>query len=188
MIKLLPGTTVKADISQENIADSIFTPMFLTGGLVLSQVAQLTGLEPHTIQNWVKRGFLAPPVQKKYSRRQFSRILIINMLKSTLQMDKICALLSYVNNALDDESDDAIDDSQLYLYLVRMASFAEIHRVYSNAELDAEFDLVLADYTEPFEGARQRLKKVLEIMLIAYRASQLSRLASDMIADLDMNR
>ena len=110
------------------------------------------------------------------------------MLKSTLQMDKICALLSYVNNALDDESDDAIDDSQLYLYLVRMASFAEIHRVYSNAELDAEFDLVLADYTEPFEGARQRLKKVLEIMLIAYRASQLSRLASDMIADLDMNR
>ena len=61
MIKLLPGTTVKADISQENIADSIFTPMFLTGGLVLSQVAQLTGLEPHTIQNWVKRGFLAPP-------------------------------------------------------------------------------------------------------------------------------
>ncbi|MFR8526814.1 MAG: MerR family transcriptional regulator [Flavonifractor plautii] len=28
---------------------------------MLSQVASLTGLEPYVIQNWVRRGFVAPP-------------------------------------------------------------------------------------------------------------------------------
>ena len=61
---------------------------------MLSQVASLTGLEPYVIQNWVRRGFVAPPERKRYSRRQFSRIVLINMLKDSMQLDKICALLS----------------------------------------------------------------------------------------------
>ena len=48
---------------------------------MLSQVASLTGLEPYVIQNWVRRGFVAPPERKRYSRRQFSRIVLINMLE-----------------------------------------------------------------------------------------------------------
>ena len=42
-----------------------------------------------------------------------------------MQLDKICALLSYVNGELDDESDDLIDDFQLYLYIVRLAALVE---------------------------------------------------------------
>lgn len=97
MISRLPGTTLEVDLSRENAADALLSPMFLTGGLVLSQVAQLTGLEPYTIQNWVKRGFLPPPVKKKYSRRQLCRIFIINMLRDSMQIERICRLLSYVN-------------------------------------------------------------------------------------------
>ena len=33
-------------------------------GLTLSQVCNLTGLEPSTIQNWVKRHFVSRPVAK----------------------------------------------------------------------------------------------------------------------------
>ena len=58
--------------------------MFLAGGIVRSQVSAVTGLESHMIQNWVKRGFLSNPVNKRYSCRQFCRIAIINMLKTTL--------------------------------------------------------------------------------------------------------
>ena len=41
---------------------------------MLSQVTQVTGLEPYIIQNWVRRGFLAPPKQRKYTRRQLDKI------------------------------------------------------------------------------------------------------------------
>ena len=39
--------------------------MFLAGGLTLSQVCQISGLEPYTVQNWVKRGFLSNPTEAK---------------------------------------------------------------------------------------------------------------------------
>ena len=44
MLKKLPGSTVEVDVSRPGAAAAILTPMFLTGGLMLSQVAQFTGL------------------------------------------------------------------------------------------------------------------------------------------------
>ena len=81
---ILPGTVLEVDQSRPEAADELFSSLFVTGGLVLSQVCQITGLEPYTVQNWVKRGFLTPPVKKKYNRRPLSRIIIINMLKSAV--------------------------------------------------------------------------------------------------------
>ena len=71
---ILPGTVLAVDGSRPEAADELFSSLFVTGGLVLSQVCQITGLEPYAVQNWVKRGFLAPPVKKKYNRRQLSRM------------------------------------------------------------------------------------------------------------------
>ena len=104
----IPGTAL--EIQREN-ADSIeemFSSMFLAGGIVLSQVSSITGLEPYTVQNWVKRGFLSPPQRKRYSLNQLCRILQINMLKSVLPLEQICGLLSYINGKLDEENDDII--------------------------------------------------------------------------------
>ena len=58
---ILPGTVLEVDGSRPEAADELFSSLFVTGGLVLSQVCQITGLEPYAVQNWVKRGFLAPP-------------------------------------------------------------------------------------------------------------------------------
>ena len=96
MISVLPGTTIETNLNETNISNVILKNIFSAGGLVLSQVSQLTGLEPYTVQNWVKRGFLSPPQKKLYSKNQFCRIVIINMLKESLQIEKITGLLSYI--------------------------------------------------------------------------------------------
>lgn len=179
MIKKLPGTTIELEVGTWSAADEVLKSLFLSGGLMLSQVARLSGLAPYDVQNWVRRGFLPPPRNKLYSRRQLSRIFIINTLRGSLQIDRICQLLGYINGHLDDESDDSIDDTALYLYLIALCEAAELGREPNTAEL-------LSDYDEPYEGARERVEKVLEIMLMAYRAADLKARAEDMILDLDI--
>ena len=93
----IPGTVLTATAEETPYIEEKFRAMFLGGGMVLSQVAGVTGLEPYTIQNWVKRGFLTNPVGKRYTLRQLCRILNINMLKSALPMEEICGLLQYIN-------------------------------------------------------------------------------------------
>lgn len=179
---IIPGTVLSAAIDEADSLEEKFSAMFLGGGMVLSQVAAVTGLEPYTIQNWVKRGFLTSPVQKKYSLRQLCRILNINMLKSALPMEEICGLLSYINGNLDDESDDLIDDSQLYFLFVRMAS---LHRQMNNAAgRDQKLEEILSQYEEPAPDARERVKKVLQIMLTAWSASLLRQQAESMVEEL----
>ena len=109
----LPGTTLLGKRSDAGRTDGLFQSMMLTGGLTLGQVATITGLEPYTIQNWVKRGFLPPPRGKRYDMEQLCRIITINMLRGALPLERICSLLSYINGSLTDESDDIIDDTVL---------------------------------------------------------------------------
>lgn len=180
----LPGTTVQADLTRPDAAGALLSPLFLAGGLVLSQVAQLTGLEPHMIQNWVRRGFVAPPQHKRYTRRQFSRIVLINMLKDCLQLDKICTLLSYVNGHLDDESDDLIDDWQLYCYAVRVIGQTQGHPMAGEETLAAWCRAALEDYQEPAPGARARVEQCLRVILTAWLAGQLKQEADAMLARL----
>lgn len=179
---ILPGTVLEADPAETQRLEERFRCMFLAGGMVLSQVSSISGLEPYTIQNWVKRGYLTPPQKKRYSLRQLSRILIINMLRSALPLEKICGLLQYINGSLDDESDDLIDDTQLYFLFLRLASY---HRqMQNNTGREEYLQQVLADYTEPQPGAKDRVEKVLRIMLTAWAASQLRQTAERMVAQL----
>lgn len=175
----IPGTVLTAPLEETNQIQEKFTAMFLGGGMVLSQVAAVTGLEPYTIQNWVKRGFLTNPVGKKYTLRQLCRILNINMLKDALRMEEICGLMTYINGHLDDESDDLIDDSELYFLFLRIAAH---HRQMQNPEgRDTCIRQALADYQEPIPGARERVEKVLEVMLTAWAAALLRQQAMSMV-------
>jgi DNA-binding transcriptional MerR regulator len=180
---IIPGTTLTARREDAQFIEQQFKAMFFAGGMVLSQVAGITGLEPYTIQNWVKRGFLTKPVGKRYTLRQLCRILNINMFKSVMPLEQVCRLLSYVNGQLDDESDDMIDDSVLYFLFVRLAShFSVMHNPQGR---DDYLEEVLRDYAEPVPGARERVEKVLRIMLTAWAASQLRSLSEEMTKALD---
>ncbi len=178
----IPGTVLRADIQDAAAVPTQFSSMFLGGGMVLSQVSGITGLEPYTVQNWVKRGFLAPPVRKRYTLRQLCRIININMLKSVLPMEQICGLLTYINGQLDDEKDDMIDDSALYFMFVRLAA-------HSAGQPDPEtcddaIAQVLSDYREPVPGAKARVAQVLQIMLTAWASARLRQRTGELLAQL----
>lgn len=177
----LPGTVLSVDADRPQAAEDVFSSLFLAGGLVLSQVTQVTGLEPYIIQNWVRRGFLAPPKQRKYTRRQLSRILMINALKSTLSIEQICKLLSYINGALDDEGDDTIDDTELYGAFVLVAGSVQKHGLTSESEMNRLIADGLKDYKESIPGAKERIEQALRIMITAWRAAQLQTKAQSMM-------
>ena len=177
----LPGTVLSVDADRPQAAEEVFSSLFLAGGLVLSQVTQVTGLEPYIIQNWVRRGFLALPKQRKYTRRQLSRILMINALKSTLSIEQICKLLSYINGALDDEGDDTIDDTELYGAFVLVAGSVQKHGLTSESEMNRLIADGLKDYKESIPGAKERIEQALRIMITAWRAAQLQTKAQSMM-------
>ena len=178
----IPGTVLQ--IPQKDAAQirQMFTTMFLGGDLVLSQVAAITGLEPYAIQNWVKRGFLSPPQKKRYTLRQLCRVLNINMLKSVLPMERICGMLGYINGQLNDESDDAIDDSVLYFMFVELAMQAR--ELSSESTREKALADTLATYEEPVPGAKDRVAKVLRIMLTGYLAAKLQQQTDIMIKEI----
>lgn len=179
----IPGTVLTGQRDQARWVREQFQSLFLAGGVVRSQVANLTGLESHAVQNWVKRGFVSPPRGKRYSQSQLCRILIINTLKSALPMEKICGLLSYINGQLDDESDDCIDDAELYFAFVRVA--ARYQGLMEDKEaLGKCIRESLADYEEPVPGARERVEQVLAVMLPAWASAQLQKQAENQLSAL----
>lgn len=179
---ILPGTTISAPREDADRTRNQFDALFLAGGLTLSQVANITGLEPYAIQNWVKRGFLSPPRAKRYDREQVCRIIIINMLKGTLALEQVCSLISYINGSLTDESDDLIDDAVLYFMFVRLA--ARARHIGGSQQWDEAVEAVVADYEEPIPGARQRVAKVLRTMLTAWVANRLRQETEEMLKTL----
>lgn len=179
---ILPGTVMEARREEAERLESQFSAMFLAGGMVLSQVASITGLEPYTVQNWVKRGFLPAPERKRYSMNQVCRIININMLKSVLPMERICGLLGYINGKLDDEGDDIIDDAQLYFLFVRLA--AQVRQLNDPARRDELIAQVMTDYSEPVPGAKMRIEKALRVMLTAWVAARIRQEAEKMLEEL----
>ena len=179
MLREMPGCALRYDDSEPHGAETLLGALFAGGPLMLSQVSHISGLEPYVIQNWVARGFLPPPVGKKYSRRQLSRILLIHTLRGILTLENIVRLLSYVNGHLDDVSDDTVDDSQLYLWLLRC-----VHA--PAGEERAAMAACLEEYEEPFQGAGKRLEQVLEILITAAAAAEMQAKARAMIDGLDV--
>lgn len=179
MMWTIPGTVLQAERSEAEHIPQQMEALFFGGGITLSQVTAITGLEAYTVQNWVKRGFLTSPKGKRYTLRQLARIMNINMLRGAMPIERICQLLSFVNGDLSDESDDMIDDSKLYfMFVVLAARMKELHDYEIGAKL---LDAYLADYEEPVTGARERVRQVLKIMLTAYLATRMMQETEKML-------
>lgn len=179
---IIPGTTLEGQRSNADHTGELFQSMFLAGGLSLSQVAAITGLEPYTIQNWVKRGYLSPPRHKRYDMEQVCRIININMLKGALPLERVCQLMTYINGSLTDESDDIIDDTVLYFMFVQLA--ARARSMDSVEDWNNALDTVMTDYREPFPGGKEKIIKVLRIMVTAWIATRMCQEAEKMMAQL----
>ena len=111
----IPGTTIPKGGAIGKGMFAALRPMIeAANGLTLAQVCAITGLESSTVQNWVKREFVAHPVNKKYGDRHLARILMISMLRDSLKIDDVGELMRLINGDAEDESDDIIAETALY--------------------------------------------------------------------------
>lgn len=173
-----PGT--KVPISKLELLNGIFTA---TNGIILSQVCEITGLEAGTVQNWIKRGYVNPPVGRKYSKAQAARIILINMLRETMVIEKVAKLLSYVNGNLLDYSDDIMDDSDIYQLLCDILIPLDANENVTS-KLFTQIQEHLADFIEPYPGAKNRLELVLKAMACAWESARFKSLANQLTENI----
>lgn len=184
---IIPGTNLKkADmggLTGKPFLDQLFR---VSDGVMLSQIRKIAGIDGSTLQNWTKRGWVANARLKRYNIDQVAHILIINMLRSCMQLDKIAFLVSYINGRLCDESDDIIRDSQLYDYICRILDkLMKAGEISPDGTTLAEtIEKTTSDYVEKVSGARKRLNTALEIIIIAYYASIIKSYSDDMVDKL----
>ncbi len=183
MVKHYPGTTIEVSELSHGCSRALFDGIFATGGITLSQVCLMTGLEPYIVQNWVKRGFLTSPKKRVYSRGQFARIIIINMLKESLQIEKICGFIKIIGGVLDDDSDDLISDDELYHRYVDMLSDESIDMREPESVLLAA-EKIARGFCENSPGENKKLVRILQVMLYAHFASGLRASANEILSSL----
>ena len=183
MQQILPGTAIEVSKLEKGTSRQMFDGIFAAGGVTLSQVSVMTGLEPYMVQNWVKRGFVSSPKKRQYTKDQFARIVIINMLRESLQLDAIIKLIGYINGVLNDEIDDLISDSELYHMYADMIAENNIN-ISDGESVYAAVESVADSYSEAVPGAKKRLFKVLQVMVYAHYSAISRKNAEEILASL----
>ena len=183
--RLIPGTKLKrSDMDNLTGLDFLKRVFFVSEGVMLTQIRDISGIDSSTLQNWTKRGWVVNSKSKKYNMDQVAHILIINMLRSCMQLDHIDFLIHYINGKVDDTSDDIISDSVLYDYICRILSHMMDSEQVTLSNVRRLVEAVISDYKEPVEGARDRLIRALEVIVVTYTATLLKRHADDLFGEL----
>lgn len=183
--RLIPGTKLKrSDMDNLTGLDFLKRVFFVSEGVMLTQIRDISGIDSSTLQNWTKRGWVVNSRSKKYNMDQVAHILIINMLRSCMQLDHIDFLIHYINGKVDDTSDDIISDSGLYDYICRILSNMMDSEQVSLSNVRGLVEAVTTDYEEPVPGARDRLVRALEVIVVTYTAALLKRHADELFIEL----
>ncbi len=183
--ELIPGTILHrsqmGDVTGLEFLSKIF---FISDGVMLTQIREISGIDGSTLQNWTKRGWVANSKLKKYDINQIAHILIINMLRSCMQLDKIASLIQYINGSVDDRSDDIIEDSVLYDYICKILDKLMTYDLCSLGSIRQAIEEETAGYKEVMPGARERLSRALEVIVVAYYASLIKKHADSLTEEL----
>lgn len=170
MPKTMPGTVLPwSDRAADNAFSLLQTTFSLSGGgLSLSQLSQLTGLSATGIQNWVKRGWVPHPADKKYSDEQVARVLLLNLLRPAMQLERIVALLS---------GGEELSEITLYNMICAGVRRMEISGTADRSSLERLAQNLFIQYgVSPTE----RTRSVLTVILLSMAAAQLIREADDL--------
>lgn len=182
LILTIPGTVISYTEGNENNVYGLIEPVFkATGGLTLAQVREITGLETTTIQNWVKRGWVAKPENKRYKERHVIRIILINSIRGSIQIEKIIRLMEYINGDVEDTSDDLVPDSTLFNLFFKSVWLCDRENIIS---LEARQEIIKceADKTEYLsQEEKERLSDALLTMNLAYFSNVLRQSAEQSI-------
>lgn len=182
---MIPGTILKrkdmGNVTGLQFLNKIF---YISDGIMLTQIRDVSGIDGTTLQNWTKRGWVENAKLKRYNKDQLAHILIINMLRSCMQLDRIAFVIRYINGSLSDRSDDIIGDAELYDYICLILDELMKGEACTPEGVKACVAKVTAQYEERITGARKRLEKALEIIVFAYYASLLKQYSDQMTEKL----
>lgn len=182
---LIPGTKLhRSDMGGVTGLEFLSKIFFISDGVMLTQIRDISGIDGSTLQNWTKRGWVCNSKYKKYDINQIAHILIINMLRSCMQLDKIAFLTEYINGSVDDRSDDIIEDSVFYDYICKILDKLMTYDLCSLGSIRQAIEDEISGYEEVMPGARERLTKALEIIVVAYYASLIKKHADSLTDDL----
>ncbi len=177
-MKYIPGTALEFDkVAIENCFSLIAPLLTVTKGLTLAQVRELTGLETSTIQNWVKRGWVKNPAEKRYGEEQVMRIILINMMRGSMQMEQIAFLMSYINGSVEDRSDDILPDRELFNILCSVIYECEQEAIYDTKELNVVIDSRIEHLVLRDELSKNKLRTALRAMVLAILSTRMRDLA-----------
>ena len=183
---LIPGTVLDrksmGNVTGMEFLNKIF---YISDGIMLSQIKEISGIDGSTLQNWVKRGWVENSKLKRYNIDQLAHILIINMLRNCMQLDKIAFLIKYINGSVDDRNDDIIRDSVLYDYICRILNHMMNSGTCDLSSFRDYISEITDDYVEPMEGARERLNKALEVILVTYYAALIKQQATKLMEAIE---
>ena len=173
---IIPGTNLKktdmGGLTGKAFLDQLF---MVSDGVMLSQIRKIAGIDGSTLQNWTKRGWVPNALMKRYGVDQVAHILLINMLRSCMQLERIMWLFQYVNGVIDDSSDDIITASGLYDAICKTLDYLDAEEECTIESIRPMIERALVDYVEPVEGAKERLTNALEIIVGSYCASMIKR-------------
>jgi len=179
----IPGTVLERQkmggVTGEEFLNKIF---YISDGIMLAQIREIAGVDGSTLQNWLKRGWVVNPKNKMYTKEQLARILIINMLRDTMQLSDISFLLTYVNGDTEHPEDDIIPESRLYGYICRLVDMLNDEKTLTQDSLSEQVRECTADYVEKISGARRRLNGALEIIIMSLYANVVKHRADQLMA------
>ena len=179
----IPGTILNRDkmdgATGLEFLDKVF---FITDKIMLAQIREITGIDGTTLQNWLKRGWVGTPNKKSYTKEHLARILIINMMRDTMQLSRIIFILQYVNGK--SEEDKIVKESVLYGYICKVLDRLSENGEISGAGIDGIISDVLSDYEEPVSGAGRRLSVGIKVITITYYSALINAEAEAILDSL----
>ncbi len=174
MNAFLPGTLIPVSKEHLQNIDQILDPMFLLEGMQLRQVTQLLGIEAHTVQNWVKRGFVDSPVKKLYNRDKFIRLAVLNYFKDVFSLEGIISLLNM-----------ARQDSTVYTAFCALLSVSPVDPIRAETKLNDIIDKVVdAQKFDYGITSREQVKKLLTILYTAHLSIVMKKEAERLLTEI----
>ena len=71
----IPGTVfLKEKMGGVTGLEFLNKVFYITDGIMLAQIREITGIDGTTLQNWLKRGWVQSPTKKAYNKEQLARI------------------------------------------------------------------------------------------------------------------
>ncbi len=171
---LLPGTMISVSQSHLEDVDQVFRPMFLSGGLQLRQVVGLLGTEAHTVQNWVKRGFVDSPVKKFYDQERFVRLALLNYYKDVFSLEEIILLLNMVRQ-----------DSMVYSALCLLLAHSPIDPIRAETKFNEMIEEAMSARSFDYKKtSKEQVRRLLTILYTAHLSIVLKREAVKMAKEI----